>query len=968
MSRPALRRARVASVVVASIASGLAATLVAGPSPAAATGRAAAPAAAPAPAPVGPTVAGAALARRGSSAHAVPAVGRTLGRPAGVAPGAPAESVARAFLSQHGRAFGVRDQARELRVERVRPTAGGGRAVRLRQHLDGVPVVGGELVVATTAAAEVAAVNGETTAARPATLRARVTAAAAAATARAVGLRRGARPAGTVATPVLEFYDPALLGGPTSGPARLVWRTEVRRGTSREFVLVDARTGAVALHFSKDAHVGKDRWVCDANSTAALTCATAARKEGQPATGNSDVDNAYDYSGETYDFFKDKLGRNGIDDKDMQLRSIVRHCPSAADCPYINAYWDGSKMVYGAGFADADDVVAHELGHGVTEHESNLFYWFQSGAINESLSDIYGELVDQAYDHDVRDKDETDAPSWRWILGEDIPGRPDGLRDMEQPNRFEDPDDMADALYFDGIDHTYGTIADNGGVHINSGVNNKAAQLLVDGGTHNGVTVASIGADKTAKLYYGVQNHLTSGADFYDLAQGLKATCAELVTATTLVAEDCTAVDAAIAAVKMTEEPAVAKTLPARDCNWGTAKQAPVFTDGFEDGSTYATRWAEGVGTGVSRWYGNDNPWRYAATGTGSLWGDDPQHSQAAPNVKTDSWVALKNAVTVPATGATPYLRFNSSWSFEKDNNGRYDGGVLEFSTNGGTTWAGMDTLGLPQWRGYNGSISTGFGNPLAGRAAFVGTSNGYTMTRVDLTKLAGRSVKFRFRIGADAQWGDWGWFIDDVEVYSCVAGTTSMQASVSPTVATYPATTKVYGRVFKSGTSTPLPGVTVLLYQRKAGTTAWSYVASALSSAGTAPGWVAFTRTPTSHTEYVMLARGAGYVLGSLSPVRAVSSRAGVTAAFADPTILLGQTAYLRGSVLPTHPGQRVYLDRWTGSAWAPVTSTLLTSSSGYTFAIKPTARGTTGWRVRWSGDADHLAGWSATRGLSAS
>ncbi len=77
----------------------------------------------------------------------------------------------------------------------------------------------------------------------------------------------------------------------------------------------------------------------------------------------------------------------------MTLKSTVRYCEPFKPCPYQNAFWDGRQMTYGEGFA-ADDVVAHELAHGVTEHESNLLYWYQSGAINESLSDVFGELMD----------------------------------------------------------------------------------------------------------------------------------------------------------------------------------------------------------------------------------------------------------------------------------------------------------------------------------------------------------------------------------------------------------------------------------------------------------------------------------------------------------------------------------------------------------------------------------------------
>jgi Zn-dependent metalloprotease len=85
-----------------------------------------------------------------------------------------------------------------------------------------------------------------------------------------------------------------------------------------------------------------------------------------------------------YDFYAVQHGRNSIDNSGMKIISTVHY-----DSGYDNAFWNGSQMVYGDayGFPLADDVVAHELTHGVTEHESNLFYYYQSGAINESFSD-----------------------------------------------------------------------------------------------------------------------------------------------------------------------------------------------------------------------------------------------------------------------------------------------------------------------------------------------------------------------------------------------------------------------------------------------------------------------------------------------------------------------------------------------------------------------------------------------------
>ena len=194
-------------------------------------------------------------------------------------------------------------------------------------------------------------------------------------------------------------------------------------------------------------------------------------------------------------------------------------------------------MVYGAGFAHADDIVGHELTHGLTSFTSDLISWYQSGAIDESLSDIFGELID------LSNGKGNDAPAVRWLLGEDL--SIGAIRDMESPPAFGDPDRMSSPLYRSGGD-------DDGGIHTNGGVGNKAAFLLVDGGTFNGRTVTPLGITKTARIYHEANaNLLTSGSDYADLYNALRQACANLVGTGGIAAADCTEVDDALLAVEM---------------------------------------------------------------------------------------------------------------------------------------------------------------------------------------------------------------------------------------------------------------------------------------------------------------------------------------------------------------------------------------------------------------------------------
>lgn len=696
---------------------------------------------------------------------------RPLPRPAGVAPGAPARSVARAFLAAHGAAFGVRDPARDLALMRVSAGPRGSRAVRWRQRHAGIPVVGGELIVNVDADGRVLSAGGELVPPRDLErvgADPRIPAATAAEIARATVARaHGVAPEElTVAPPTLEIYDPRLLGAPGLPEPRLVWRTEVAGGDLgeiRELALVDALAGVVALHFNQVAHA-KQRAVCDAANVrgARLPCLDPVLSEGESTAGREDdVVRAYEYAGDTYDFFFDRFGRDSLDGRGLPLRSTVRYCTIRASdrCPYPNAFWNGAQMAYGVGMV-ADDVVGHELAHGVTDYTAGLFYYFQSGAINESLSDVFGELIDLANGAG------TDTPESRWLIGEDVatpvPGFPVPLRDMADPPRFGDPDRMTSDFYFGG--EIGGMDRDNGGVHINSGVNNKAAFLLTDGGDFNGETVVGLGEDKVARLYYTVATTLlTSGSDYADLAAALRQACANLVGSHGFVAADCDQVDAAIRAVEMEVDPPAAPAPHAPVCDAGQPFVS-AYHDDFSNPSS--GRWAVQALLGRAEWYyaGEPNPHdfdaRYSLSGTGNLWGYDRAGTG-------DYAIAMTGDVIVPHDG---WMRFVHAYGFDDEGEMAYDGGVLEYSLNGGATW--HDAGPLMSDVGYSGIIAQGQGNPLDGRSAFVRESNGYRATRVDLRSLAGRPIRFRFRIGTDPFLGadDYGWFIDSVRVYGCSA------------------------------------------------------------------------------------------------------------------------------------------------------------------------------------------------------
>lgn len=452
------------------------------------------------------------------------------------ASGANVEARARAFVSSAGELFGI-PTADGVRVRRTSKDELGVEHVRFEQTHAGVPVRGGELLVHLRGAAVVAA-NGRTLPEvdRVSTT-ASINATQATATARALVTGKLGVQDPRLTAPRLEIVNPGFLAGALT-QTHLAWFIEATGPALREWIWVDAHAGEIVLHFSQlmDA---RNRQIYTANNTSSYP-GTLVRSEGQPATGDGDADAAYDYSGDTYDYFFAEHGRDSYDGAGAALISTVHYCEGG--CPYANAFWDGFQMVYGEGFSAADDVDAHELTHAVTEYSAGLIYCLQSGALNESFSDIFGETVD------LTNTGGTDTAPVRWLMGEDVPVF-GAIRNMMDPTQFDNPGKVSDDEFFCA---TSCFDFDSGGVHINSGVPNHAYALMVDGGTYNGFTVAGIGLTKAGKIQYrALNNYLTSTSLFVDAYDALQQSCTDLIGTSGITAGDCIEVGKALDAVEL---------------------------------------------------------------------------------------------------------------------------------------------------------------------------------------------------------------------------------------------------------------------------------------------------------------------------------------------------------------------------------------------------------------------------------
>ena len=254
---------------------------------------------------------------------------------------------------------------------------------------------------------------------------------------------------------------------------------------ARHALRYDEPRRAARLNFSLDASNnlvveltdGPNRTIADAQNAETLP-GTVVREEGDEPTGDIAVDEAYDGLGATFALFSEVYERNSIDGAGLPLDATVHY-----GVDYDNAFWDGSRMVFGDGdgeifgrFTASLTVIGHELTHGVTQYTAALEYQGQSGALNESISDVFGSLVEQ---YSLGQS----AAEATWLIGaglftDEVEGT--ALRSMKAPGTAYDDDVLGKDPQPDTFADYVETEDDNGGVHINSGIPNRAFYLVAE--------------------------------------------------------------------------------------------------------------------------------------------------------------------------------------------------------------------------------------------------------------------------------------------------------------------------------------------------------------------------------------------------------------------------------------------------------------------------------------------------------
>ncbi|MBN2002891.1 MAG: carboxypeptidase regulatory-like domain-containing protein [Anaerolineae bacterium] len=737
---------------------------------------------------------------------------------AGVRLGRNADTAARdqalAFFETYGDLFGMSAPQRELQFLGVSTDRYGARHVEYAQVYNDVPVFAALMQAHFNQAGDLTAVNGvfipkigldttPTLSAGEAESRALATVAGQQDT-EGDPLQKGSDAAAPVAltarNATLYVFRQNLVRG-IPGTNVLVYEVEVTGGAGvREFVYVDAHTGAIVEQFTG---VYDDLTRRAFNGEESFP-ATPSWVEGDPLP-NPDAEEGHVIygAGEIYNLFASVSGGDFLsyDGNDAGMDSVY-NAAMEGDCP--NAEWTGVYARFCA-HVSGDDTVGHEWAHAYSDNTHGLIYAWQSGALSETYSDVWGEAMDMLNGRGVDttlSAPRTDGGcsqyatppgadgSYRWLSGEDDLAL-GAIRDLWNPPCINgDPGKVSDTGYVCDA-------SDGGGVHTNCGVTNHAFALLVDGGTYNGQTITGLGLTKTLAIYWRAQSiYQGPASSFVDHADALEASCADLtgqaiyepstaisvtaVSAGQITAADCGEVTKAIAAVEM-------RTPPACEFTPMLASPAPPLCNDLENLQTVFTEnWEAGaLGSWTAGRRDVRNPGHYVMPSwhvTDELPGG--LHGRAAFGQADDAGVCgteddqssvryLESAdIVLPATGPAPRVAFDHSPATEAD----YDGGNLKVSVNGGP-WQ-VVPAGAFIFNAYPGELATdedGNTNPMAGEPAFHGSDEGDNHTRwgqsqVDLAGLAapGDTIRLRFELGIDGCGGKIGWYVDEVQVYQC--------------------------------------------------------------------------------------------------------------------------------------------------------------------------------------------------------
>lgn len=700
-----------------------------------------------------------------------------------------------AFFTQYGNLFGISNPQAQLRFEKTWNDSLGFTHTKYQQIYEGLEVFSGVFKIHQDSAGVIRSANGHFY-----SIPEKLSLAPSITQEQALNFARGqilnANP--QIELTQLLFVDPGWYGDRPTG-VRLAYYLIFSDTAAmlREAFFVDAHSGQILDRWNM-IHSAKFREIHNGGETSNIP-GPIARTEGQGPAGDSEVDAAYDYTGDVYDFYQRAFGRDGANDAGLSLIVTVHSQPNNPPCP--NAFWNGNQMVFCTGLA-TDDVIAHEFTHGVTQFSAGLVYQNQPGQLNEAYSDIMGELIDFFNGNAAFPGAPSGPPFWpvhpsgpgndtpnnlrgsgcsgspdflegrRWLVGEDNSGLNSPIRDMWNPPCRNHPDRANSELQTCNP-------ADNGGVHSGSGVANHAFAIMTDGKTFNGYTVNAIGPIKSGAIWYrALTVYLNIASDFQDAYTAINQAALDLVgsdpndprtglpSGNPITVADAAEVDKALLAVEMNTDgscgsvPAVLDSNPPPEC----PTKMVFYSDDFEGG--------------VNGWtVSNSNPptpyhWvqqaglPYGRPGT-AWFCADPSIGNCASQDESGTHTLFSPTIVFPGSLFQPTLSFTHYLASEPG----WDGGNLSIRVNAGP-WQLIPSTAF-SYNAYNTVLNgpgAGNTNPLGGQEAWSGAGGqwGTSLVNLDSFVQPGNSVQFRFDFGKDGCTGVDGWYLDDFKIYNC--------------------------------------------------------------------------------------------------------------------------------------------------------------------------------------------------------
>ena len=712
------------------------------------------------------------------------------------------------FLDSHGSIFGFRNPAEELELMREMTDNFGQSHVFYRQVYQGIPVFASDFRSHFDRAGKLSKISATTIPIRRLNPIPRLDSSQAADLAMTEVLHKLPQRAPSAnlqtETPELLVFRTGLLQG-VSGRNHLAYRVEVINASRsiREFVFIDAHTGHV-LDQITGIHQAIDRQIYNGGFDPGFL--VWSEGDGLPFNGpdRAGVNNLIDFAEDTYNLYMTISNGSypSFNGADATMHSVLND--PVINCP--NAVWNGVSTSFCNG-VNGDDTVAHEWTHAYSEYTHDLIYQWQSGALNESYSDIFGEVVDMlngaGTDTPISNRTESGIAcssfgsgspalddSYRWLSGEDNPAFGGAIRDLWRPECYGDPGRVSSEIY-------WCSTADSGGVHINSGIPNHAYSLIVDGGSFNGQQITGLGMTRATHIYWRAMTvYQGPASNFSAHADALEASCSDLIgidlpalstdTSTPaasgimITADDCSELSKAISAVELRTEP--------DQCNFQTLLEnnPPALCAGYgELQSIELTDWEAGMGSWTAGQHdiadpdGFDTPdW----TVVGDLPDDRPGSGAFVANLniedcetedETGALTLDSPSILIPEGTLVPRISIDHWIATEFG----FDGGNLKISVNDGSF--NLIPASAIEVSPYNDTLLSAAGegntNPLASEDAFTGADEvipfgSWGQSHINLLGIAaaGDSVRLRFDFGIDICLGVEGWYVDEVEFYSC--------------------------------------------------------------------------------------------------------------------------------------------------------------------------------------------------------